>query len=127
KLNAWKTLLLAMAGVAAIAGPIASGVLTTPRLRAQSANETLGPPFATVSIKANTSDDPQFYPTTWGSDGTLTIKNIRLWNLILNSYAGVEPPRLAGGPDWLRTDRFDIEAKADADVPREQRAAMMRR
>jgi len=47
--------------------------------------------------------------------------------VILNSYQGVEPSRLSGGPDWLRTDRFDIEAKADGDVPREQRAAMLRR
>jgi len=115
KLNAFKKLLLATAGVAAIAGPVAIGVLNTPRLRAQSSAEALGPPFATTSVKANTSDDPQFYQPTWTPDGTLTWKNIRLRNVILNSYQGVEPSRLSGGPDWLRTDRFDIEAKADGD------------
>ncbi len=72
KLNAFKKLLLATAGVAAIAGPVAIGVLNTPRLRAQSSAEALGPPFATTSVKANTSDDPQFYQPTWTPDGTLT-------------------------------------------------------
>jgi uncharacterized protein (TIGR03435 family) len=38
---------------------------------------------------------------------------------------GIENYRIVGGPDWLRTARFNIEATAGADVPIE-RAKLMR-
>jgi bla regulator protein BlaR1 len=107
-LNAWRKILVATAGVVAIAGPIALGALNAPRLRAQSLAVDPGvPAFAAVSIKEHTSGDPGVYPITTGPDGTSVWKNVTLRVLLRTAYQ----LSLLGGPDWLSTDRFDIETK----------------
>jgi uncharacterized protein (TIGR03435 family) len=44
--------------------------------------------------------------------GRLTATNVTLKRCIMGAY-GLGPNQIAGGPDWLDTDRFDIEAKSD--------------
>jgi uncharacterized protein (TIGR03435 family) len=50
---------------------------------------------------------------------------VTLERLILNSYrtpdgTPLREDQLLGGPAWVRSDRFDIEARAGSDVPRDQ-------
>ena len=73
------------------------------------------PSFEAVSIKPNVSGS--------GSSGTstnerrLTATNVTLKMLIMNSYR-VQDFQVIGGPDWIDTARFDIQAKAeDGTVP----------
>jgi uncharacterized protein (TIGR03435 family) len=47
-------------------------------------------------------------------------------NLIANAYR-VQGPFMSGGPAWLATDRFDIEAQADGTPSNEQMWSMVRR
>jgi len=113
-----------MAGVATVAGPIAIGVIYAPWLRAQPVSEpTVRLPFEVASVKANTKDDIR----TVGGEfqilpgGRLSVKNWPLWWIIKDAYELGEGPlegggpgeRLTGGPEWIRTERFDIEAVAD--------------
>ena len=118
-----KKFLLAMAGIAAVAGPVAIGMIYAPRLRAQPVEEpTKRLPFEVASIKANTRDDPK----TVGGEikilpgGRLSVKNFELWSIIRFAYqlgggspGGGPGERLTGGPAWIRTERFDIEGIAD--------------
>jgi uncharacterized protein (TIGR03435 family) len=66
--------------------------------------------FEVASIKPNPGG-----PGTSGIDtshGRLEAHNVTLKRCILGAYA-VSPSQVAGGPDWLDSDRFDILAKPD--------------
>jgi uncharacterized protein (TIGR03435 family) len=49
--------------------------------------------------------------------GRFTAVNAPLWELIRQAYA-VQRTQLIGAPDWTETARYDITAKAEADIPR---------
>jgi uncharacterized protein (TIGR03435 family) len=57
--------------------------------------------------------------------GTLTVINNELTNVIDNAY-GIRRYELIGGPDWINSDRYNIQAKASGDVPREEMMLMLR-
>ena len=121
-LNAWKKLLLAGAAVAAVAAPIAAGLLYSPRMRAQSiADESIGPPFRAVSVKSSAGG---FAPAVM-KDGRFTA-SMPLNLLILNHYHA-PGGRIVGQPDWARTEGFDIEARVDGSPTPEQVRSMVRR
>lgn len=124
-LNGWRKRLLATVGAAAIAGPVAVGLVNVPPIRAQSpALEISSTPFASASVRANTSTDPRPYPMTIEPDGRFAVKNTPVQMLIRNVYGSLP---ISGGPGWFRTDRFDIEARAEGNPSRQQMYAMVRR
>src|SRR6185312_15099973 len=43
--------------------------------------------------------------------GRLDATNVTVQRCIIGAW-GVSPSQIAGGPDWINTDRFDISAKA---------------
>ena len=66
------------------------------------------PQFDVASIKPNTSDDR-------GGDmrpiaGGFSIRNLSVKMLVQSAY-NLKPWQISGGPDWMTTDRYDIEAK----------------
>jgi uncharacterized protein (TIGR03435 family) len=71
----------------------------------------------------------------WGMDFTLDgfkAKGVSLRQVIQEAHGVYEEDRLLGGPKWLSTQKFDIEAKIDGDditafkaLSREQRQAML--
>jgi uncharacterized protein (TIGR03435 family) len=122
-LNGWRKILVAAGGAAVIAGPVALGALHAPRLGAQSlATDASVPAFVSVSIKANRSGDLKSRPMTM-TDGKLTVTNQLVRDLIRSSY-GVQ---VDGGPDWLGSDRFDIEARVEGNVTRAELNPMLRK
>jgi bla regulator protein BlaR1 len=122
-LNTWRQILITTGGIAAIAGPVALGALHAPRLRAQSIAIDAGTPdFVSVSIKANRSGDSRSRPMTM-ADGRLRATNQPLRDLIRSSYGA----QVEGGPDWLASGRFDIEARAEGNPTRTQLNAMLRK
>jgi bla regulator protein BlaR1 len=121
-LNAWRKILVVTAAVVTIIGPIVLGALNAPRLRAQSLTVDAGvPAFASVSVKANASGDLDGSITR--ADGTFTGKNLTL-RVLLRTALGLQ---ISGGPDWLSTDRFDIETKAEGNPTDAQLQLMMRK
>jgi len=121
KLNFKKKLLLTVAGAIAIAAPIVVGLVNaTPSRAAQSQSENVTAAFDKVSIKPSAESAPMpTYAGTknhivrmmFGSDGFFA-NNITLRSVIEEAY-GVQDNQIIGGPDWLNTATFDIEAKVD--------------
>lgn len=73
------------------------------------------PAFDIASVKANRSGDLVINIDRPASD-RFTATNVPLRDLIRFAY-DVQDVRLIGGPDWIRTERFDIVAKADQPLP----------
>ena len=57
-------------------------------------------------------------------NGTYVATNIAIRMMILNAYR-LRPFQLVGGPGWIESDRFDINAKAPEGTPQTQLPAMM--
>lgn len=73
------------------------------------------PAFEAVSVRMNRSGaDGQSMRLLPG--GRVVVANSLLRPLIETAYA-VLPQQLVGGPAWLDSDRFDIEARASENLP----------
>ena len=87
------------------------------------AAQVSGPAFEVASIKLNKSSDLRSMMVPQPG-GRFTATNVTLRRLILNAYQ-LPTPQLAGGPDWMNSDRFDVLAKASDDVPQEHVLLML--
>ena len=80
-----------------------------------------GRTFEVASVKVNKSGEGpsgmRFEP-----GGRFVATNVSLRGLISNAYGGplqgLLRDQLAGGPSWIDSERFDILAKAEGDLPR---------
>jgi uncharacterized protein (TIGR03435 family) len=69
------------------------------------------PRFEVASIRP--SADPSASSSGSNSGhGRLTMNNVTLKRCIMGAFA-LGPNQIAGGPDWLDADRFNIEAKSE--------------
>src|SRR5689334_17059623 len=69
--------------------------------------------FEVASVKPTRSQDLRASGIKGQPSGRLTIANVPLYRMILAAYhvnAVYNTPRLSGGPDWIRSEGFDIEA-----------------
>jgi bla regulator protein blaR1 len=124
-LSRGRKLLLATAGIAAVVLPIGIGIVNAPAIHAQ-AEAATSQRFDVASIKPwklvdrNSREarilargaDPSstlFIPTETGG---FTATAVTLKRLIALAYL-VQPSRVSGGPDWIASDRYTIEAKAE--------------
>lgn len=80
------------------------------------------PAFEVASVRKNTSASSRILMD--GSSGRYTVTNATLRVLILNAYEILDA-QLVGGPRWVDTDRFDVNASRGA-APLTQVPAMMR-
>jgi len=83
---------------------LAAGIVT---------GQSARPAFSVASIKRNNaaSGPLNFGPRMMPGD-VLNATNMQLFRLIAFAY-DILDFQLTGGPDWVRSDRFDIVAKAD--------------
>jgi uncharacterized protein (TIGR03435 family) len=122
KLHSGMKLLLAAAGVATLILPIGIGLLNAPLSRAQGSAER--PQFEVASIKPNSpggvsTGDFRFLP-----GGRFTAEKAVLRFLIQNAY-GLKPFQISGGPDWINSQGYDIQAKASGNPTPAQMQRMM--
>jgi bla regulator protein BlaR1 len=117
-LNAGRTALILTAAVIAGAGPVAVGVLGTQPIHGQTQAETALPAFEVASVK----------PTKPGTKGFIGVRpggqrfeatNASLKHIIIMAY-NITERQISGGPNWLESDTFDIDAKASRPTTREQ-------
>jgi uncharacterized protein (TIGR03435 family) len=127
QLSVWRRLLLATAGIATIAGPIAFGVINAPQLGAQSsAGGAAGLVFADASVKPTSAGAREFYPVVMDAYGRFAWKNVTLGRLIRTAYRMPSSPPMMGAPGWVNSDRFDVEGRAEGNPTAEQRWSMVR-
>jgi uncharacterized protein (TIGR03435 family) len=82
------------------------------------------PSFEVASVKLSITNSAA-WSVSYTPD-SLRAANATLLALIQSAY-GVRPDRLVGGPNWVRTTRFDVNAKAAEALPREQLRRMAQR
>jgi bla regulator protein blaR1 len=126
RLNAAKKAALAVAGVAALAAPIIVGMTHAPVIRAQSP-ATPAAKFEVTSVKPCKDSAPDAgrkggAPAPGGPSGRLAVPCRSTMDLIRMAYVQFAngkrnfPGRhvqIEGGPSWLNSDRYQIEAKSE--------------
>jgi|SRR5579872_2637746 len=80
------------------------------------------PEFEVASIKRNTSGDAGSYFRP--SAGRFSTTNVTLKNLLTYAFR-VRDFQISGGPSWINSERYDIEAKADSNPTPEQMERML--
>jgi len=122
KLDFTRKLLLSAAGLLAFALPITFGLMNAAPGRAQSqaGNTAMAAPgYVSASIKPNKSDKNMV--RLWFTPDGFSATGITLQTLIREAY-GVQDNQISGAPDWVNTQRYDIEAKRDKSAANELRA-----
>jgi len=77
------------------------------------AAQTSGKKFDVASVKRNTSEDFRTIAMKVMPGGKVSFKNLPLLIIIGVAYeVPFQSARLSGGPDWIRAERYDIEAAA---------------
>ena len=120
KLDFGRKLLLSASGLVAVAAPIVFGLLKPAQSRAESqAQDTLPavPAFESAWIKPNNGEPmagftivgKPFKAIMWKGD-RLMATNFTLHGLIQVAYA-IPDDQILGGPDWLNSEGFDVDAK----------------
>lgn len=82
------------------------------------------PAFEVASVKSNKSDD-DVSKRNLGAGGRLVFENYSLRGLIAAAY-DVQEFQVIGGPAWMRTERFDITARASTNAPLPELNLMLR-
>lgn len=137
KLNRARKLLLAAAAAVVVAGPLAIGMLhggLTKLSAAPVTPESEAISFEVASVKPSTgpAQDPMFCiagPCAFGerlsaAGSRVNVRFMSLYSLILTAY-GIRPTQLSG-PDWMKSQRFDIEAKMPEGASRKQIPEMLK-
>lgn len=135
-LTAWRKALLAAAGVVAFVTPVAVGALNPPPQTRELAAPATLPAFEEVSIRPNVTPGPggrggQMQP------GRYVGQNLTMRTVIRRAFArdGASPgsgldlleQQLAGGPEWVGTDKFDIVATTPGETAPPRMRLMLQR
>jgi uncharacterized protein (TIGR03435 family) len=99
-----------------------ASVLAAVSLRGQAPAGQRPLAFDVVSVKPNTSGEQG--GTSRGQPGRYQGINVTLKRVITLAYRPVQ--EFAGGPDWINTAHFDIEARAQGNPSQDQMLEMLR-
>jgi bla regulator protein blaR1 len=118
KLDLGRKLLLAIAGVTAIVGPLVMGLLNPVSSRAQSQAATPATsPIETVSIKPSASS-ANFISVRRTANATgpseFTAAGINLAQLLAAAYDMNSNFQVSGGPAWVHSAKYDVSIKDPA-------------
>lgn len=105
-----------LSGGVIVATGLAIGVPGPSPLHAQAPAPEALPRFEVASVKENVSGPGRMSAQTPGG-GRLVMTNNPLKLLIAEAYIGPQPfvmSRVLGGPEWIESARYDINAKASA-------------
>jgi bla regulator protein blaR1 len=119
KLNFGKKLLLGTVGVAAIALPIIFGLTKPAHSQSQASRQDMSAKtfaftrgYQQVSVTPGESGNGVIQTRIVFTPDSLMAKNLTLQELLKLAY-GVQASQISGGPDWLGSARFNVDAKLD--------------
>jgi uncharacterized protein (TIGR03435 family) len=113
-LSALKRVVLSATLVAAIAIPIAIGIVTSPRLAAQIAAPAAdAPTFDVVSLKIAEPGGPSMGR---GVPGRFTSQNVTVRRMIRQAY-DIHETQIVGGPDWVNSQGYSLDATTGGKPP----------
>jgi uncharacterized protein (TIGR03435 family) len=122
KLGRWRKLLLASCATGALAGPLAFGLMNPPRSQAEPQAHSAAPlAFEVASVKPNKSGS--HHSSTQSHGGRVTATNVALEQYIKFAY-NVASYQISG-PDWLKSERYDITAEAPSSTSNDQLRLML--
>jgi bla regulator protein blaR1 len=104
-----KKLILAGVGIVALAVPIMIGLMNAPSIKAQEKPKVEGLAYDAVSIKQPRLD---YRVGVVVERGRIYGSRVTVKDLMVSAY-GVYKRQISGGPAWVQTQRFYIEAKMD--------------
>jgi len=82
------------------------------------------PAFEAASIHASAAGDGRFgFHLTDG--GRLTVESMTVWNLLREAY-GWRDNQIVGGPAWIKSEGFNIDAVPKAPVARDRAMEMLK-
>lgn len=113
KLSLSRKALLAVAAIAAVAGPILFGVLNPLHVRAQSPTATTAsaPKFEVASIKP-TDGAGGLFRVRLDPSGRFVANNVTVRFLIEQAYS-LKDSQISGAPGWIDSEHYDISAKPE--------------
>ena len=83
--------------------------------------------FDVISVKPSAPDEHNSFAFQGLPGGTVRMLGVPLRMMIIEAY-GVKAFQISGGPDWIRSARWDVLAKAEGfqgRVPRDQENLMV--
>lgn len=110
-LGAARKLLLAIAGIAAVAAPITIGLMNAPASLAQTQSDNANAPlpqFEVASVKPAAPDQRGMFIRN-GANGGININNMPLREMIVLAWR-IQAYQITGGPSWIESARYDINA-----------------
>lgn len=121
-----KKLFLSTMASLALVGPIVFGFFDATQSRADSKPQSTPSAvvaFAEATIKPNENDTPMAgfnikgkpFSAVLSKPDRFMATNFTLRKLLRIAY-GVQDPQLVGGPDWINSEKFDVDAKVDASL-----------
>src|SRR6266576_5570801 len=116
RLDFRRKVMLGAAGLIAVAAPVVFGLVNGTVSRAGSQPQTKGataPVYDVASIKPNNSEIGLF-KMMFVQDG-FSATSVTLRMLIRTAY-GVEDSQIFGVPNWVNSEKYDIEARMDSAV-----------
>ena len=90
-------------------GIVAIATILCPWGRVQAQPPGQAPEFEVASIKANKTNERMYYGLR---NGSLTVRNMTVKGMIQAAW-GKRDFQVGGGPAWITSEGFDIEAKAE--------------
>lgn len=116
--------LLSIGGATLLAATSTHALRSSPFQAVATAERVDAPVFDVVSVKRNPEPGTN-YPLSPPIGGRLVLRNQTVRGLISSSY-GVQDYQIIGGPSWLRSDGFDIDARVEAAVPPSPQQMLLR-
>lgn len=109
-----------------LVGSFIVGVLGIAQVMAQAPASADGrPTFDVTSVKRNTSGE-QGGRSGYQPGGRYSGTNVTVRRVIGLAYLPLQGFQIIGGPNWINSDRFDIEAKAEGNPSSDQLRLMLR-
>jgi bla regulator protein BlaR1 len=118
KLDRRRKLLLGVVGTLAVVGPIGFGLISPPQGRAQDHHHKQAEAPVGFEVASIRKSDPKSHGDTQviQPGGRFEGTNKTVARLIMFAY-DVSPRQLIGGPDWMRSDKYDVIVKPETAVP----------